>query len=74
MENGVLSTWKDIFVVLDVRGGNTTQKSTIWKLGNPHFITIHTNPSLNTTSDANGHYVMEKNSIFSYKLPMMVNL
>ena len=38
-------------------------------VGNLHFITINTNTSVNTIAGfANGHYVMEKNSIFYYKL------
>ena len=55
-------------VVLDVRGGNTTQ--------NPQYGSWETyilSPSTQTQvlippGFANGHYVMEKNSIFYYKL------
>ena len=37
-------------------------------VGNLHFITITRTSSSSTSGFANGHYVMEKNSIFSYKL------
>ena len=82
-EEGVLrglhyddKTWKMVsclhgkiyLVVLDVRGGNTTQ--------NPQYGSWETyilSPSTQTQvlippGFANGHYVMEKNSIFYYKL------